>query len=163
MRWRDAINASSRLASFRVEGRGSRVLPQSSWRVYRCIRDTQFNSRQPSGLNERLIDRETFSSSVYTGFVLALSFHHKNLEPDCVDVWTRGAYVRDKITSARLSSKMQGEAYVQGGTYLQDTTVFRSIFFLWGMWFTDCSCIFKYSPCTFSCTKLMYPCINTCI
>ena len=37
----------------------------------------QFNSRQPSGLNKLSIDRETFSGSMYAGFVLALSFHQR--------------------------------------------------------------------------------------
>ena len=34
MRRREIPNASGRLVSFSVEGRGSRVLPQSSWRVH---------------------------------------------------------------------------------------------------------------------------------
>ena len=69
------------------------------------VRGRQFNSRQSSGLNKLAIDREMFSSSVNVGFVLALSFHHGDLEPDCVDVSTWGAYARDKNTSARLSAK----------------------------------------------------------
>ena len=36
------------------------------------------------------LDREMFSSSVDAGFVLALSFHHRDLEPDCVEVLMRG-------------------------------------------------------------------------
>ena len=82
------------------------------------------------------------SGSMYAGFVLALSFHHRDLEPDCVEVSTRGggglepdcvevstrgggggAYARDKNTSARLSPKNSGGAYVRGGAYLRDTTV----------------------------------------
>ena len=35
-RRRDATNASGRLASFSVEGRGSRALLRSSWRFHRC-------------------------------------------------------------------------------------------------------------------------------
>ena len=31
-----------RLASFSVEGQGSRVLPQSSWRVHRCCGQSTF-------------------------------------------------------------------------------------------------------------------------
>ena len=31
-----------------------------------------------------------FSSFVDAGLVLALSFHHRDLEPDCVEVSTRG-------------------------------------------------------------------------
>ena len=54
------------------------------------------------------------------GFVLALPFHHGDLEPDCVEVSTRGggreggegrgggAYARDKNTSARLCAKNAG-------------------------------------------------------
>ena len=30
-----------------------------------------------------------FNASVDAGFVLALPFHHKDLEPDCVEVSTR--------------------------------------------------------------------------
>ena len=36
------------------------------------------------------LDREMFSGSVDTGYVLALPFHHRDLEPDCVGVSTRG-------------------------------------------------------------------------
>ena len=59
------------------------------------------------------------------GFVLALPFHHEDLEPDCVEVSTRGggAYARDKNTSARLCAKNAGGAYARGGAYLRDTTV----------------------------------------
>ena len=56
-------------------------------------------------------------------FVLALPFHHGDLEPDCVEVSTRGAYARDKNTSARLCAKNAGGAYARGGAYLRDTTV----------------------------------------
>ena len=35
-------------------------------------------------------DREMFSTSVDAGFVLALPFHHRELEHDCVEVSTRG-------------------------------------------------------------------------
>ena len=59
------------------------------------------------------------------GFVLALPFHHGDLEPDCVEVSTRGgAYARDKNTSARLRAKNAGGAYARGGAYLRDTTVY---------------------------------------
>ena len=62
------------------------------------------------------------------GFVLALPFHHGDLEPDCVEVLTRGggAYARDKNTSARLCAKNAGGAYARGGAYLRDTTVLSS-------------------------------------
>ena len=40
--WRDAPDDSGRLASFSVEGRGSRALAQSSWRVHRCCRQSVF-------------------------------------------------------------------------------------------------------------------------
>ena len=36
------------------------------------------------------LDQETFSGSVNAGFILALPFHHGDLEPDCVGVLTRG-------------------------------------------------------------------------
>ena len=53
----DAPDARNRLTSYSGKGRGSWVLPQSSWRVHRCcgrfaFRDRHFNSRQPSGLNK---------------------------------------------------------------------------------------------------------------
>ena len=35
-----------------------------------------------------------------------------------------GAYARDKITSAGLCAKNAGGAYVRGGAYLRDTTVY---------------------------------------
>ena len=35
------------------------------------------------------LDREMFSGSVDAGFILALPFHHRDLEPDCVGVSTR--------------------------------------------------------------------------
>ena len=36
-------------------------------------------------MNTLAIDRKKFSGSADAGFVLALSFHHGDLEPDCVD------------------------------------------------------------------------------
>ena len=43
------------------------------------------------------------------GFVVALPFHHGDLEPDCVGVLTReGAYAWDKNTSARVCAKNAG-------------------------------------------------------
>ena len=49
------------------------------------------------------------------GFVLALPFHHGDLEPDCVEVSTwGGGYARDKNTSARLCAKNAGGAYARG-------------------------------------------------
>ena len=35
------------------------------------------------------LDQEMLSSSVDDGFVLALPFYHRDLEPDCVKVSTR--------------------------------------------------------------------------
>ena len=66
------------------------------------------------------LDREMFSGSVDAGFVLALSFHHRDLEPDCVEVSMRGAYVQDKNTSVRLSAKNAGGAYIcaMGGVFV---------------------------------------------
>ena len=56
-----------------------------------------------------------------TCFVLALPFHHRDLEPDCrcrsFDEGG-GAYARDKNTSARLCAKnagVGGGAYARGG------------------------------------------------
>ena len=37
------------------------------------------------------LDPDVVSGSVDAGFVLALPFHHKDLEPDCVGVSMRGA------------------------------------------------------------------------
>ena len=61
-----------------------------------------------------------FSGSVDAGFALALLFHHGDLEPDCVGVSTRGAYARDKNTSARLRAKNAGG----GGAYARGEGVF---------------------------------------
>ena len=36
------------------------------------------------------LDREMLSASVDAGFILALAFYHGDLEPDCVEVSTRG-------------------------------------------------------------------------
>ena len=42
----------------------------------------------------------------------------------CVCVGGKGAYVRDKNTSARLCAKnARGGAYAQGGAHLRDTMV----------------------------------------
>ena len=65
------------------------MLPQSSWCVHcSCGQSVfavdQFNSRQPSGLNKFVIDREMFSRSVDACFVLALPFQHRDLEPEFV-------------------------------------------------------------------------------
>ena len=43
-----------------------------------------------------------FSTSVDVGFVLALPFHHGDLEPDCVEVSTRGG------------GRVEGEREVRG-------------------------------------------------
>ena len=72
--------------------------------------------------------------SVDAGFVLALPFHHGDLEPGYVRVSTR-VRVRGGIkTPVRLSAKNAGGAggwgglcYVRGGAYLRDTMVPRKI------------------------------------
>ena len=69
--------------------------------------------------NTLALDREMFSGSVDGGFVLALLFHREDLELDCVEVLTRGAYARDKNTSARLCAKN----ICARGAYLRDITV----------------------------------------
>ena len=51
-----------------------------------------------------------FSGSVNAGLVLALPFHHGELEPDYVGVSKGRAYVRGKNTSARLDAKNAGGA-----------------------------------------------------
>ena len=93
-------------------------------------------------VNTLAIDCEMFSGFVDAGFVLALPFHHGDLEPDCVGVSTRsrhlckdskwlkmavfilsstsptvpeGAYARDKNTSARLCAKNAGGLMREGG------------------------------------------------
>ena len=71
----------------------------------------QFNSRQPSGLNKLAIDRETCSGSVDAGFILVLPFQNRYLGLT-VEVSTRGAYVRDKNTSARLCAKNAGGGHI---------------------------------------------------
>ena len=67
-------------------------------------------------MNTLAIDQKKFSSSVDAGFVLALSFHHGDLEPDCVgfNEVGGGAYARDKNTSTRLCAKIVGGG---GGLY----------------------------------------------
>ena len=79
------------------------------------VRGRQFNSRAPSGFSKLAIDREMFSCSVDAGFVLALPFYHRDLEPDCVEASTRGAYAQDENTSARLCAKNEGGTYARGG------------------------------------------------
>ena len=56
-----------------------------------------------------------FSGSVDAGFILVLPFHYGDLEPDCVEALTRGAYARAENTSARLCAKNTGGTYVRGG------------------------------------------------
>ena len=65
------------------------------------------------------------------GFVLALPFHHGDLEPDCVEVsmWGGGGLMHGiKIPLHDFALKMQGGgggAYARGGVYLRDTTVVK--------------------------------------
>ena len=64
-----------------------------------------------------------FSGSVYAGFVLALSFHHGDLESDSVEVSTRGVLMRGiKIPPQDFLLKMQGGLCARGA-YLRDTMV----------------------------------------
>ena len=79
------------------------------WAFHVCGK--QFNSRQPSGLNKLAIDRETCSGSVDAGFILVLPFQNRDLGLT-VEVSTRGAYVRDKNTSARLCAKNAGGGHI---------------------------------------------------
>ena len=53
------------------------------------------------------LDREMFSGSVDAGFVLALPFHHRDLEPDCVGVSTRvgrGRGVTERKARGRIDA-----------------------------------------------------------
>ena len=63
------------------------ALVQSAGEAY--TRDATFSLVITPSLN-----REMFSSSVDTGFILALPFHHEDLEPDCVRDSTRGGAER---------------------------------------------------------------------
>ena len=69
-----------------------------------------------------------FSGSVDAGFVLVLSFHHGDLEPDYVEVLTRGGLMCGiKIPPQDFLLKMQGWGLcARGGVYLRDTTVLIS-------------------------------------
>ena len=80
-----------------------------------------------------------FSGSVDAGFVLALLLHHGDLEPDCVGASTRGAYVRDENTSARLCAKNAGGGGLCArGAYLRDTTVNLYARVLYLCWLITC-------------------------
>ena len=66
------------------------------------------------------------SGSVDAGFVLALPIHHRDLEPDCVGVSTRGgegggAMRGIKLPPQDFALKMQGGLMREGGAYLRDT------------------------------------------
>ena len=56
------------------------------------------------------LDREMFSASVDIGFVLALPFHHGDLEPDCVEVLTRGGGEWEVSAKHEASSSVEREA-----------------------------------------------------
>ena len=78
--------------------------------------------------NTLAIDREMFSGCVDPGFVLALPFHHEDLEPDCRSFdEVGGAYPWDKNTSAKLCAENAGGGGGGGpmceGAYLRDSTV----------------------------------------
>ena len=83
------------------------MLPQSSWRVHRCCGWSAFAVDNLT-VGKLVIDREMFSGSVDAGFVLALSFHHGDLEPDCVGASTRGLMRGMKIPPHNIELKMQG-------------------------------------------------------
>ena len=59
------------------------ALVQSAGGTY--TRDATFSLAITPSLNQ-----EMFSGSVDAGFILALLFHHGDLEPDCVGALTRG-------------------------------------------------------------------------
>ena len=62
-----------------------------------------------------------FSGSVVAGFVLALPFHHGELEPDYVRVSTGGGLMCGiKIPLQDFALKMQGDLCARGA-YLRDT------------------------------------------
>ena len=48
------------------------------------------------------LDREMFSSSVDAGFVLALPFHHRDLESDSLGVSTRGVGAEHRMRSGEI-------------------------------------------------------------
>ena len=58
-----------------------------------------------------------FSGSVDAGFVLALLFHHGDLEPDCVGASTRGGLCGMKIPPKDFALKMQGGLWARGGVF----------------------------------------------
>ena len=68
-----------------------------------CVRGRHFNGRQPSDLIEIISVIRLWNKSSSGG--------------------GGGAYAWDKSASAGLCAKCRG-AYVQGGEYLRDTTVF---------------------------------------
>ena len=49
-------------------------------------------------MNTLAIDQEMLNGSVDAGFVLALPFHHRDLEPDCVGVSKRGTVGAERRT-----------------------------------------------------------------
>ena len=70
--------------------------------------------------NTLAIDREMFSGCVDVGFVVALPFHHRDLEPDCVGVSTRGGGGGElmrgiKIPLQDFVLKMQGGLMHESG------------------------------------------------
>ena len=67
------------------------------------------------------LDREMFSGSVDAGFVLALPFHHGDIEPDCVGVSTR----EGELISARLCVK---NVYV-GGLMCEGGRICRTLWY----------------------------------
>ena len=108
-RQKDAPDATGRLKSFNVEGRGSRALPRSSWRVHRWCGRFAF-----------AIDTSTVDSRV--AWVNTLNISTAGW------VFFGGAYARDKNTSVRVCAKNAGGAYARGGAYLRDTTVYIYLF-----------------------------------
>ena len=88
------------------------------------IRGTQFNSREPSGF---AIDREMFTSSVDAGFVLALPFDHRDIEPDCVRALMRGAYARAAMNDTPATLRKHPASSPFNSEARQPTTSIGSI------------------------------------
>ena len=112
-----------------VEGRGTQrdfakklACPFLLRAVRVCGR--QLNSRGASGINKLAIDREMFSGPVDAGFILALLFHHGDLNLTVYKLRPEGLMRGMKIPPQDFALKMQGGGLcVKGGAYLRDTTV----------------------------------------
>ena len=60
-----------------------------------------------------------FSGSVDADFVLALQFHHRDLEPDCVGVSTKGG----GVVGAKYKARDVAERRTRGGEMLPKLAV----------------------------------------